>query len=283
MKTRIRLLFLTAACLTIAGASFSSLAGAPREVESASGVAMIYVPGGWFHRGAPEGRAEETPRRRIWVDSFFMDKTPVTQAEYERVMEENPSNWTTPHAPVEQVRWYDAVRYCNKRSEKEGLEPVYCLETWNADFEASGYRLPTEAEWEYTARAGTETAYFFGDDDRRLAVFAWFARNAGGRTRPVGRKLPNPWGFQDILGNVWEWCHDVYDPDYYAESPERNPRGPDSGDMRTLRGGAWETPADRTTVTARFGEKPGYADVCLGFERYGFRPVRSAESEAGTK
>ena len=186
----------------------------PKEVKTESGVEMILLPGGWFIMGDDKGEVDESPAHKIYVAPFYMDKYPVTQEEYERVMGENPSRWKGKRNPVEQVRWSDAVRYCNARSRLEGLQPCYNLETWECDFDADGYRLPTEAEWEFACRAGTKTRYFFGDNPRELKLYAWFKGNSGGRPRPVGRKLPNPWGLYDMYGNVWEWCNDFYKVDY---------------------------------------------------------------------
>ena len=110
----------------------------------------------------------------------------------------NPSRWKGGTNPVEQLRWSDAAKFCNKRSEAEGLQPCYDLSTLKCNFDANGYRLPTEAEWEYACRANTATAYFFGDNPAKLGDYAWFEKNAGGKTRPVGQKRPNPWGLYDM-------------------------------------------------------------------------------------
>jgi len=154
-----------------------------KEFKSPSGVEMALLPGGWFVMGDKQGEADEKPPHKVWVDSFSIDKYKVTQAEYERVLGENPSRWKTPKNPVDGVRWSDAVRYCNARSEREGLQPCYNLTTWDCDFDANGYRLPTEAEWEYACRAGTTTRYFFGDDPAKLPGYAWYKEDAGGRAR----------------------------------------------------------------------------------------------------
>ena len=170
----------------------------------------------------------------------------------------------------------DAITFCNKLSEVEGLQPVYDLKAFKADCGANGYRLPTEAEWEYAARAGTTTRFFWGDGTDKLKHYAWYQENSGGRTRAVGGKHPSPWGLHDVYGNVWEWCHDDYQPDYYAQSPAKNPTGPETGEQRVLRGGSWDTPMEKIGATHRHSEDPGYYDICFGYDIYGFRIVRSA-------
>jgi len=180
---------------------------------------------------------------------------------------------------VEQVTWAAAARYCNARSKAEELTPCYDLKTWKCDFSANGYRLPTEAEWEYAARAGTTTSYSFGNDAAALGNFAWMKENSGGRPREVGKKLPNPWGLYDIHGNVAEWCDDFYAVDYYQKSPSRNPRGPASGSKRVVRGGSWNSRPSDCRSSYRSLENPAYADVCIGYyDVYGFRCVRNASS-----
>jgi formylglycine-generating enzyme required for sulfatase activity len=135
-------------------------------------------------------------------------------------------------------------------------------------------RLPTEAEWEYACRAGTKTVYYFGDDPAKLGEYAWFDKNSGGHPRPVGQKKPNPWGLYDICGNLWEWCNDFYKVDYYNESPATDPKGPDAGQTKVVRGGMWRANADKCRSAYRYNENPGYADVCFGYDIYGFRCVR---------
>ena len=246
----------------------------PRKVPSASGPAMIHIPAGSFTMGDRLGEIDERPHA-VCVDSFYVDKYLVTQREYERVTGENPARWRGSENPVEQTRWSDAVRYCNSRSALEGLRPCYDLKTWKCDFEADGYRLPTEAEWEYACRAGTRTRYVFGDEAKKLKHYAWTGENSGERPRPVGRKLPNPWGLYDVHGNVWEWCNDFYKVDYYQGSPEENPRGPDMGDNKVLRGGCWRSTPDECRSSYRYNEAPGYTDICFGYDIYGFRCVRN--------
>jgi len=241
-----------------------------RVVTTAGGVAMVRLPGGWFEMGSDTAdQVDETPHR-VYVSPFCIDRYEVTQEEYERRMGKNPSRWKAKCHPAEQIRWADGVAYCNARSESEGLHPCYDVETWACDFDADGYRLPTEAEWEYACRAGTTTLYFFGSTPAKLDRYAWCKVNCTTRPRPVGLKRPNPWGLYDMYGNVWEWCNDLYGEDYYASSPERNPPGPADGQRRVLRGGCWNSRPDVCRSSYRLDENPGYTDVCFGADTRGF-------------
>jgi len=246
----------------------------PEEIKTKSGIEMVRVLDGWFIMGDKQGDVDEEPHK-VYIDSFYIDKYLITQEEYEKVMRENPSRWKGKKNPVEQMRWSDAVKYCNARSRLENLQPCYNLETWECNFDANGYRLPTEAEWEYACRAGTKTSYFFGDNPEKLKNYAWFKENSGGRPRPVGQKLPNPLGLYDMYGNVWEWCNDFYKVDYYKESPETNPKGPKRGDTKVLHGGSWNSTSEQCRSSYRYNENPGYTDVCFGYDIYGFRCVRN--------
>ena len=258
---------------------------APAIVTTASGVEMVLVPAGTFEMGSPDGKADEAPVHAVRVDAFLMDRTEVTQEQFAKLEMPDPSHFKDPKNPAEQVNWPQAVLFCNRRSEAEGLRPCYNEETVACDVQATGYRLPTEAEWEYACRAGTVAGYSFGSDPRKLGEHAWFAENASRKTHPVGRKRPNPWGLFDLHGNVAEWCNDVYDKAYYAKSPPANPRGPADGKLYVLRGGAWATGAERARSSARLGENPGFADACLARDAIGFRCVRRppADLPAGGK
>jgi formylglycine-generating enzyme required for sulfatase activity len=279
------MLALVPAVLVLSGCSkgdSSKLAGsdvAIRVVQSESGGELVFIPDGRFIMGDPGGSADATPHE-VTVDSFFMDKHPVSQELYEKVMRGNPSKRKNPSNPVERVQWNEAVRFCNICSEMEGFTPCYDLRTWECDFEASGYRLPTEAQWEYACRAGTQTEYFFGNDDGQLSKFAWCKPHSLGRTWPVAQKRPNPWGLYDMHGNVWEWCNDYYSETYYSESPLENPTGPASGTKRVLRGGAWSSTAEACRAAYRFSEFQVFTDACFGSDSYGFRRVRNGESTA---
>jgi len=252
----------------------SSETSAPTATNSTEN--MVHIPAGRLLMGDPN--ESDAPVHEVSVSSFYIDKYLVTQQQYEKVMHSNPSRWKGTNNPVEQVRWSDAVRFCNARSQSEGLKSCYDLQSWKCNFEANGYRLPTEAEWEYACRAGTTTAYFFGNDPARLGEYAWFDKNAGGRPRPVGQKRPNAWGLFDLCGNVWEWCNDFYGVDYYTASPKQDPRGPEHGKTKVVRGGAWGFSADNLRSGYRYNENPGYSDVCFGYDIYGFRCVRKDQS-----
>ncbi len=252
---------------------------APRlpVITTPLGIKMVRIPGGEFWMGSNSGRPDERPAHKVRVSSFYMDICLVTQKQYKRLMGSNPSRWKNPNNPVEQVRWSDAVRYLNARSKAEGLEPCYNLRTWQCDFSANGYRLPTEAEWEYACRAGTRTKYFFGNSPTKLGLYAWYKSNSGSKPRPVAQKLPNLWGLYDMYGNLFEWCNDWYSRNYYKHSPRDNPRGPSTGTEKVLRGGCWDSNASQCTSTYRHKANPGFADVCFGYDIYGFRAVRRAQ------
>jgi len=189
-------------------------------------------------------------------------------------MGRNPSRFVAPDRPVDQVTWHDAVQYCNMRSLREGLVPCYDPDTLECHFDADGYRLPTEAEWEYACRAGTTTSWSFGDDAGQAAKHAWFKENAGDTTHPVRKRPANPWGLYDMHGNVAEWCNDYYGEEYEAAGEVTDPRGPANGEMRVVRGGCWATGADRGRSSARGSESPAFVDVCFRRDAYGFRCVR---------
>src|SRR5262249_7991903 len=169
---------------------------------------------------------------------------------------------------------------CNKCSEIESLKPCYNLQTWACDFNADGYRLPTEAEWEYACRAGSTAKYCFGDSQAELANYAWLKPGSEGKTHPVGEKIPNHWGLGDMHGNVWQWCNDWYAEDYYSASPSENPRGPETGKQRVLRGGAWDSTPEKCRSAYRHKEFPVYSDACFGADSYGFRRARNADTSA---
>jgi len=247
---------------------------APKTITTSSGIEMVLIPAGEFIMGDDSGDADEKPAHKVQVSAFCMDTREVTQKAYESLMEKNPSKSKGPDKPVEQVDWYHAVLFCNIRSLKEGLKPCYDTKSLACDFEADGYRLPTEAEWEYACRAGTQTKYSFGDDPAKLKTCAWFKANADKATHSVGQKAPNPCGLYDMHGNVAEWCHDSYSETYYQRGESKDPRGPSSGDKRVLRGGSWRANDEGCRSSARNSENARFADACFGSDAYGFRCVR---------
>jgi formylglycine-generating enzyme required for sulfatase activity len=250
---------------------------APPVVKTTSGFEMVHVPAGTFEMGSDRGDTDEAPKHSVSVDSFLIDRYEVTQEQYEKLVIGNPSKFKNPKQPVERVRWVEAALYCNARSTLEGLEPCYNEDTYVCNFKATGYRLPTEAEWEYACRANSGGDYAFGTDGRRLSDYAWFRDNSGERTHPVGAKKPNAWGLFDMYGNVGEWCQDVYDGHYYQSSPGSNPCGPPAGAKRALRGGTWSSSLEKCRSSTRTGEEPGsFADACFARPDIGFRCVRRA-------
>ncbi len=190
---------------------------------------MVKIAGGKFTMGdKEEGEFEAT------VSDFEIDKYPVTQSLYYKVTGKNPSHFKGDDKPVEQVSWFDAVEFCNRLSEKMGYKPAYAIKGEKVERikDGNGFRLPTEAEWEYACRAGTK-------DDRygKLDSIAWYSKNSGSETHGVGQKDPNKWGLYDMLGNVWEWCQDW--KGNYPSGPVKDPTGPSSGSDRVIRGGGW--------------------------------------------
>ena len=262
-----------------AAAAIPSNAAKPFDIVTASGVEMIYLPSGEYLMGSAQGSADESPPHKVQVSGFAIDRFEVTHAMWAKAQLPNPSHWQdSPNQPVERVRWRDAKQYCNERSLLEKLKPCYNEKTmdWDCDYTANGYRLPTEAEWEFAARAGADAAADFSQPDK-LRQFAWFAANADQKTHAAGQKKPNRWGLQDLYGNVSEWCEDVYSATYYRESPGLDPHGPPNSGQdvkRVIRGGSWKSSADACRATARQAEKTGDSDACFSTDYCGFRCVR---------
>lgn len=231
--------------------------------------------------GNDDGARDEQPAHGVTIDSFFMMATEVTFDDYDAYARTTrrtlPSDegWGRGSRPVIFVSWFDAAKYANFLSHQDDLEPAYEIDcqdvSWNED--ADGWRLPTEAEWEYAARGGNhsrQTPYAGASD---IDQVAWYSENAGEQTQSVAQKHPNELGLYDMSGNVWEWCWDWYGRNYYSESPTDNPTGPLSGQlsMRVLRGGSWVYDAEAARVDYR-----NYSFHSYAVNSFGFRLVRSA-------
>ncbi|MDP8267835.1 MAG: SUMF1/EgtB/PvdO family nonheme iron enzyme, partial [Candidatus Tenebribacter davisii] len=244
---------------------------------------MIFVEGGTFQMGSNE-ESNEKPIHSVSVSDFFIGKYEVTQKEWKEVMGSNPSNWKGDSLPVEEVSWYDAVEFCNKKSEMEGLQKCYTGSGKNTkcNFSANGYRLPTEAEWEYAARGGSKSRNYKYSGSNTIGDVAWYAGNSGSlfiskKTHPVGQKQANELGIYDMAGNVWEWCSDWYSNSYYENSPQRNPQGPTRSFRRMNRGGGWIGKADYCRVAYRYFSYSGAHGPLISSSFVGFRLLRSSK------
>jgi formylglycine-generating enzyme required for sulfatase activity len=233
---------------------------------------LVFVEGGTFMMGSNEGEADEKPVHQVTVSSFYLGNCEVTQKEWTEVMGSNPAHWKGDNLPVEQVSWYDAVDYCNKLSEKEGLKPCYSKSRSKiiCDWTANGYRLPTEAEWEYAARGGKQSKGYIYSGSNELGSVAWYDKNSGRRTHEVGTKKPNELGIFDMSGNVWEWCWDSYEN--YTSASQINPKGANERSDSVLRGGAWDYyNSDVYPVTIR-----GIGTPYANSQNIGFRVLRAS-------
>lgn len=235
------------------------------------GMEFVLIPAGSFVMGssnhAREAATDEKPAHRVNISQpFYLGKYEVTQAEWEAVMGSSPysesrsndfyqlpgmaNRLTGPRNPAT-VSWNDAQAFIDRLNRKEGHHR---------------YRLPTEAEWEYATRAGTGTAYSFGEDARSLGRFAWYGGDfETGSTHPVGQKAPNGWGLHDVHGNVWEWGQDWYGAHYYAGSPAADPKGPQAGSKRVVRGGSWHQSATSWRSAFRRQYDADYRGISIGF------------------
>jgi sulfatase modifying factor 1 len=242
---------------------------AAKSITNTIGMHLQLIPAGTFLMGSPvteEGRYDDETQHKVTISkTFYMQTTEVTQGQWKSVMGTEPWKGEDyvkegPNYAATYVSWNDAVAYCEKLSEKESVT----------------YRLPTEAEWEYACRAGTKTAWSFGDDENKLGDYAWHDKNAFNidekYAHQVELKNPNAFGLYDMHGNVYEWCHDYFGEDYYKQSSEKDPTGPTSGSSRVLRGGSWHH-GTRSTRSA-FRDRN---DAVFRSYRRGFRLVRELD------
>ena len=240
--------------------------GKPKNSNDKS-IDMVYVEGGEFQMGSNTGESDEKPVHSVKVSSFYIGKYEITQKQWTGIMGSNPSYFKSDDRPVESISWYQAVEFCNKLSEKEGLTPVYTINERDitCNWKAIGYRLPTEAEWEFAARGGNKSKGFNYSGSNNIDEVAWYHTN---KTQPVGTKKANELGIYDMSGNVWEWCWDWYGS---YPSSANNPTGA-SGTKRVLRGGSW-------SYDARYCRGAFRRSYCPdnGGYNYGFRLVRNEE------
>ncbi len=260
--------------------------GAVLFPTSAHRPALVYIPGTGsqgFLMGSPEGehgRDQDEDQHRVVLSPFLLTATEVTQGQFAALTGQRPSYFGGSDAlPAERVSWYDALAFANRLSAREQLTRCYELSNpkgqafrglsegnpgaiGNYTVDASpvldrfgrwrctGYRLPTESEWEWAARGGTTTRYWHGDAESDLAAAGWYADNSKGKTHEVAQKPRNPFGLYDVHGNVWEWCYDGYDPTY-PTTKQGDPLGPRNGAIRVLRGGSWFLGASRARSADR--------------------------------
>jgi formylglycine-generating enzyme required for sulfatase activity len=239
------------------------------SITNTIGMTFKQIPAGTFTMGSPESEADredDEAQHPVTISKpFYMQTTEVTQGQWKEVMGTEPWKGEQcvkegPNNAATYVSWNDAVAYCKKLSEKE----------------SKTYRLPTEAEWEYACRAGTELIWNFGDDEKILGDYAWYDKNAWDigeeYAHQVGLKKPNAFGLYDMHGNVYEWCHDYFGVYYYGQSREQDPTGPTSGSSRVLRGGSWSYDSRGTRSAVRFRHVAEYR-----FNNVGFRLVRELD------
>ena len=232
----------------------------PTTTFNSIGMEFVTIPSGSFRMGGNKNLEQaadhENPIHTVrFEETILMGTYPVTQAQWSAVMDGNPSWFKGDNRPVETVSWNDVQAFIALLNTRE-----------NSD----GYRLPFEAEWEYAARAGSENAYSFGRKTDELKQYAWYKKNAGNKTHPVGELPPNAWGLYDMYGNVHEWCQDWFDREYYSRSPSHVPQGPAQGLARSLRGGDWGSGAWYCRSASRSLSSPDRRS-----NRVGFRLVKS--------
>lgn len=232
------------------------------EIKSFNGIRFVKIEAGCFQMGQDkqtklaandkQTTGNELPQHKVCITQpFYLSETEITQQQWEDVMGSNPSKFKGLYRPVEKVSWNDTQLFIEKLNDKEKTDT---------------YRLPTEAQWEYAARAGTQSVYSFGDDPKNTPEYAWFGNEGyGGDTHDVGKKKPNAWGLLDMHGNVWEWVQDWYEGDYYKHSLESNPQGAENGQYKIYRGGSWVAKAPLLRSAVRYSGLPSTRSSDIGF------------------
>jgi formylglycine-generating enzyme required for sulfatase activity len=247
-------------------------------------IESVLIPAGTFqmgNTGAYSGESDEKPVHSVTISrAFRMSKYEVTQSQWKTVMNTDPSDFKGNNLPVESVSWYGAVDFCNKLSDRDGLTRCYTINGTDVtcSWSANGWRLPTEAEWEYACKAGTTTDFYSGSLtnvycsplDENLDKIGWYCGNENTKTRDVGQKEPNAFGLYDMSGNVWEWCWDWYSS--YSNTSVTDPTGASTGSRRVLRGGSWSNGAGSCRSSSRYGTYYLQFNSC---SLYGFRISRT--------
>ncbi len=237
------------------------------------GPEMVLVEGGDFYMGNDySANSDERPEHKVTLNSFFMSKYEVTVEDYAKFCRVTGHKLPEgdPRIPINNITWEDAVMYCNWLSRASRLDKCYDLKRdsnrFTATFipEANGYRLPTEAEWEYAARGGQKSRSYAFSGSHDLDEVAWSINNSGNSAHEVGQKKPNELGIYDMTGNAMEWCYDWYEPTYYEVSPESNPTGPETGVSKVCRGGNFMCRSDVLRNSRRFNLDPGQTEGLAG-------------------
>jgi len=253
-------------------AEWSARLKLPIKIQNRLGMHFYLIPPGEFNMGSTEWEDSQPIHRVRITRPFYMGATPVTQAQWEAVMLENPSyhkdgklfkfgflkKKSRPDCPVESVSWNDSQTFISRL---------------NSSSPGHYYRLATEAEWEYAARAGSSGKYCFDEVYSIMNFFGWYKGNAYNETHPVGQKEPNNWGLYDIHGNVWEWCKDGYYHGYYANSPVENPQGQPTDSLKVIRGGSWDTSAFNCSLATRRSRVPDYENPTCGLRIISFKNI----------
>ena len=225
---------------------------------------LVFVRGGTFIMGGSFFGKNAIPHK-VKIYDFYIGKFEVTQEEWTQILINNPACFVDSHRPIENISWFEAINYCNRRSELENLSPCYTIKGSKVfcNFRANGYRLPTEAEWEFAARGGTNSKNYIYSGSNCIDEVAWFQDNSSNKTHPVGTKKANELGIFDMSGNVWEWCWDLYGR--YPEKMQINPKGSDLGKLRTRRQGSWNRAKIYSRIGFRETSSPNVKRNSIGF------------------